>query len=418
MRKILIVGAGQAGLQLALGLQRHDYDVTVVSARTAEEIEHGNIMSSQFQFDSTLTFERDLGIYFWDGQAPYTPNTTFSLGGDGPTPILEWGSPLRKPGADVDQRIKMSRWLRLFEDNGGNLINASASITELDRWARGYDLVVVAAGRGALAEAFERDDSRSPFTTPQRTLSVVYVNGYQPDPAGPGEHSVDFHLLPGRGEMIVMPALTVSGPCHVLFFEAIPGGPLDVFGDISSPQQHLQRFVELVEQHVPWARERFTTLELTDQGATLRGGYTPVVRRPVASLPSGGHLLGIGDVIVSNDPITGQGSNMAAKCAAGYLDSILQHGDRPFDVAFMERAFETFWAQHGRATTQWTNMMLLPPPQHVLEILGAASQFPAIGDRYIEAFDDPNDFDNWFMDPDKAAAYLAEVAGAAAVSVT
>lgn len=34
MRRIAIVGAGQAGLQLALGLRERGYDVTVVAART------------------------------------------------------------------------------------------------------------------------------------------------------------------------------------------------------------------------------------------------------------------------------------------------------------------------------------------------------------------------------------------------
>ena len=38
MRKILIVGAGQAGLQLANGLAQNGYDVTVVSNRTPEQI--------------------------------------------------------------------------------------------------------------------------------------------------------------------------------------------------------------------------------------------------------------------------------------------------------------------------------------------------------------------------------------------
>lgn len=413
MRRVLIVGAGQGGLQLALGLQKHGYEVTVVSARTADEIEHGNVMSSQFQFDSTLAFERDLGISFWEKEAPYTPNTTFALGADGPTPVLEWGAPLRRPGCNVDQRVKMSRWLRLFEENGGDLRIHEATVSDVDAWAAGYDLVVVAAGKGRLGEMFRRDASRSPFTRPQRMLSLVYVNGYRPDPAGPGEHAVDFHLLPGRGEMIVMPALTVSGPCHIMFFEAVPGGPLDVFRDIDSPERHLERFVELLERHVPWVGERYDALELTDPGGTLRGGFTPVVRHPVATLPTAGPVLGLGDAVVTNDPITGQGSNMAAKCAAGYLECILEHGDRPFDAAFMDRAFETFWARHGRATTAWTNMMLLPPPPHVLEILGAAGGFPAIGNRYIAAFDDPNDFDEWFIDPEKAAGYLAEVVGAA-----
>ncbi|MEU0213210.1 styrene monooxygenase/indole monooxygenase family protein [Streptomyces canus] len=416
MRKILIVGAGQSGLQLALGLQQHGYDVTVMSARTADEIEHGNIMSSQFQFDSTLKFERDLGIYFWDGKAPRTPFTRFMVGADGPAPVVDWTSPLKKPGADVDQRVKMSRWLRLFADNGGNLVIHSATPAELDTWAGEYDLVIVAAGKDGLAEVFDRDASRSPFTAPQRMLSVVYVNGYQPDPADPGDHAVEFHMLPGKGEMIVMPALTVSGPCHILFFEAIPGGPLDVFGDIQSPQQHLERFVDLLELHVPWACQQYTKLELTDVGAALHGGFAPTVRHPLAALPSGGCVLGMGDVIVANDPITGQGSNMAAKFASVYLDAILERGDQPFDRAFMRHTFETFWTLHGRATTEWTNIMLQPPPPHMLELLGAASQFTAIAHRYTEAFDDPNDFLEWFTDPDKAAAYLAEVVGAAAGS--
>ena len=45
MRKILVVGAGQSGLQLALGLQSHGYEVTLMSNRTADEIRTGRVMS-------------------------------------------------------------------------------------------------------------------------------------------------------------------------------------------------------------------------------------------------------------------------------------------------------------------------------------------------------------------------------------
>ena len=47
MRKILIVGGGQAGLQLGLGLVQNGYDVTVVSNRTPDDIRTGRVMSSQ-----------------------------------------------------------------------------------------------------------------------------------------------------------------------------------------------------------------------------------------------------------------------------------------------------------------------------------------------------------------------------------
>ena len=58
MRKILIVGSGQSGLQLALGLQARGYDVTVMSARTAEEIRVGQVMSTQCMFEYSLNLER------------------------------------------------------------------------------------------------------------------------------------------------------------------------------------------------------------------------------------------------------------------------------------------------------------------------------------------------------------------------
>ena len=65
MRKILIVGSGQSGLQLALGLQARGYDVTVMTARTAEEIRDGQVMSTQCMFEYSLDLERGLGLDLW-----------------------------------------------------------------------------------------------------------------------------------------------------------------------------------------------------------------------------------------------------------------------------------------------------------------------------------------------------------------
>ena len=69
MRKVLIVGAGQAGLQLGLSLQSHDYDVTVMSARTPEEIRSGRVMSTQCMFGPALQHERDYDLNLWERTA-------------------------------------------------------------------------------------------------------------------------------------------------------------------------------------------------------------------------------------------------------------------------------------------------------------------------------------------------------------
>ncbi|GAB3486097.1 hypothetical protein [Amycolatopsis cihanbeyliensis] len=132
-----------------------------------------------------------------------------------------------------------------------------------------------------------------------------------------------------------------------------------------------------------------------------------MVRDAVGELPSGHAVLGMADVVVANDPITGQGSNNAARRAASYLDSVVARGDQPFDRQWMRSAFDSCWS-YARHVTTWTDAMLRPPPR-VLEILGATAGKPAVVARFANRFGDPSGFQHWFLDPDKAAAYLASV---------
>ncbi len=79
MRKILIVGGGQAGLQLGLGLVLNGYDVTVVSNRTPDDIRTGRVMSSQCMFHTALQHERDLGISYWEEECPPVEGIALSV---------------------------------------------------------------------------------------------------------------------------------------------------------------------------------------------------------------------------------------------------------------------------------------------------------------------------------------------------
>ena len=408
MAKILIVGGGQAGLQLALGLLQNGYEVTVVSNRTPADIREGRVMSSQCMFDRALQHERDVGLNSWEEECPTVDGIQLAVPApDGSGKAVDFASRLDGYAQAVDQRIKFPGLMEEVERQGGRLVIEEAGVAELERYASDHDLVVVAAGKGEITALFPRDPERSPYEQPMRALALTYVTGMTPRP----EYSaVCFNLIPTVGEYFVFPALTTTGPCEIMVFEGIPGGPMDCWGGVITPAEHLERSLWILETFLPWERERCSDIALTDDRGILAGRFPPTVRRPVAELPSGKLVLGLADAVMLNDPITGQGSNNASKAAAAYLAAILEHGDRPYDRAFMEGTFERFWADTGQWVTRWTNALLSPPPPHVLKLLGAGNGSPELAHRFVNGFDDPRDYFEWFMDPDSAERYLAEVA--------
>ena len=412
MSKILIVGGGQGGLQLAFGLLQDGHDVTVVSNRTPDDIRTGRVMSSQCMFDAALQTERDLGLNEWEGECP--PIEGISLAVPAPdgsgNKAIDWASRLDRYAQSVDQRVKMPGWMDRFEREGGRLLIHDAGVEDLEDYARENDLVVVAAGKGEIVRLFERDPERSPYDQPMRALALTYVTGMTPRP---DYSAVCFNLVPTVGEYFVFPALTTSGPCEIMVFEGVPGGPMDCWADVTTPQEHLAKSKWILETFMPWEAERCHDIRLTDDNGILAGRFPPTVRKPVARLPSGALVLGMADAVMLNDPITGQGSNNAAKMATAYHEAIRRQGDGPFDRAFMERAFEDFWQGYGQFVTTWTNALLSPPPEHVLKLLMAGNGSPEVAHRFVNGFDNPVDYFDWFMFPDKAEAYLAEVGAAA-----
>ncbi|NIZ11970.1 styrene monooxygenase/indole monooxygenase family protein [Phaeobacter sp. HF9A] len=410
MRKITIIGGGQSGLQLGIGLLAKGYRVKMVQDRTPEQIADGKVLSSQCQFNATLEHERALGIEFWGDTCPPVEGISFSV----PHPeqagakALEWAARLDKPAQSVDQRLKMPRWIEEFTRLGGELVIATADIASMEADARTSDLVIVASGKGEVGKLFERDAERSPFDAPQRALALTYVHGMTPRE----EYSaVSFNLIPGVGEYFVFPALTKSGPCEIMVFEGVPGGPMDCWKEVKTPSDHLATSKGLLEKFLPWEAARCQNIELTDANGMLAGRFPPTVRKPIGTLPSGAKVLGLGDAVCLNDPITGQGANNAGKAAAVYLSAILEHGDRPFDEAFMQATFDQFW-DYAQWVVRWTNMMLLPPPPFVLNIMGAAQVLPGLAKRITNGFDDPRDFFPWFADESAANDYLTSLEAA------
>jgi hypothetical protein len=399
MRSIAIVGGGHAGLQLGIGLRQRGYAVTIVTDRTSDDVRTGKIMSSQGMQHTALQHERDLGLAYWDEVAPRHDFIEFSLrGGDGQRAVY-WRAPVPRHGNSVCQRIKIPRWTDEFVRLGGTLEIRPAAISDIETLARTHDLVVVAAGKGEIGKLFARDPTRSPYDKPMRALGLTYVTGMEPTRPDRG---VSFNAAPGVGEYFVMPAHTTTGQCEIMVFEGLPGGPMDCWGDVTSPAQHLARSKEILERFFPWEAERCRQVELTDANGTMSGRFPPVVRRPVGELPSGRLVLGIADVVMLNDPLTGQGSNNASKYAWHYLHRIIDRGGDPFDRAWMEDTFETYWQARGRLITEWSNQLLLPPTPHMQAILHGAERNPAIAKHFVECFDDPPRFFPWLFEREAA----------------
>lgn len=404
MRRIGIIGAGQSGLQLGIGLRKAGYEVVLVSNQSAEQILSGRVSSSQCMFASALGHERELGIHFWEQDCPGIEEIQLTIASPEHQKALQWAGRLDAPAMSVDQRIKMPRWMAELSRLGGEIRIQNAGVAEIEQLARECELVVVAAGKGEITRVFERDATRSAFNEPMRALALTYVKGMRPRP---DRAAVCFNVIPGVGEYFVFPALTTVGACEIMVFEGIPGGPMDCWSDVRSPEQHLEVSRSILQRYLPWEHERTSSIELTDANGVLAGRFAPTVRHPVARLPSGAIVLGMADVVCVNDPITGQGSNNASKCAATYLQAILQAEDRPYDVEWMRKTFDTYW-NYARFVTDWTNRTLLPPPAHVLALMGAAAAKPRIANWFANGFDDPRRFFPQYAEPEAAHRFIEE----------
>lgn len=397
MRNIAIIGAGQSGLQLGIGIlsRLKESSVTIFTNRSAEEVSNGKILSSQGMFDRALSLERDLGINFWDKVCPSNKSVTFTLAApDSQEKAIYWKGITRKPFQSIDQRLKFPRFMEEFQRLGGKIVIEEVGLAELEKIAKYHELTVVAGGKSEISNEFLRNNVRSYFDNPQRTLSCLYVNGMTPIKENPG---VRANIIPMVGEYFVMPGLTLNGHCEMMLFEGIPGGLFDCWQDIKTPQEQLQQAKILLSKFLPWEAERCQNIQLSDSKATLLGRYTPVVRHPTFKLPSGHHVLALADTMVLNDPIAGQGANNASKAAHLYLQQIIKHDNQQLDKTWMLETGELYWKTIGEWSTKWTQTLLMPPEPHVIGLLNAASRLQPLANRLADGFDDPSTLFPWIM---------------------
>jgi hypothetical protein len=405
-KSIAIIGAGQAGLQLGIGLlySKLINNVSLFTNRNADQILRGEIMSSQGMFGSALRIEKNLKINFWDTSCPINKSVTVTVA-DKAKKIINFQGHTWATYQSVDQRLKYPKLMEEFNKLGGHIHIKDVGISELNTMAKAFDLIIVAGGRGEISRAFLRNNTHSLFDKHQRALACLYVQGITPVYDSPG---VRVNILPGIGEYFIIPGLTLSGPCEMMLFEGIPGGPFDCWDVIGHPEQRLEKAISLLKEYIPWEAERCKSAHLTDIHGTLVGHLTPIVRHPTFRLPCGRPVLGLGDTVVLNDPVAGQGANNAAKAADIYLRRIIEHCDTLFDESWMHETFELYWEQHGKWSTQWSNMLLAPPKPHIIKLLEAASDSPELADIMANGFDDPSTLFPWIERSEDTAKIICK----------
>jgi hypothetical protein len=93
-------------------------------------------------------------------------------------------------------------------------------------------------------------------------------------------------------------------------------------------------------------------------------------------------------------------------CKSRELGTVI--GEDPnFDERFAQKAAARR-ANRVRAISDWTNLMIaLPPAPHLLQLLGAMSQNPAVADEFTDNFNQPERQWDILATPERTSAFLA-----------
>lgn len=421
MRRIAIIGSGQAGLLAAHALVQRGYAVTLYSDRTPDQwLNHSRPTGTAGRFAPALAWERELGVDHWQAAAPDCRGIHLTFCLKPPNRLLTLTGKLPTQVCAIDLRLQSHRWLLDLEAAGAQVIYESVTVDRLDAIAAENDLTVVAAGRADLCNLFPRNAARSVYDKPQRRLAMIITKGGKMGFDGVPFLPVKFNLFAPWGEAFWVPYYHRDhGHTWNMLFEAKEGGPMDRFGACKSAEETLAIAKETIRDLVPWDYAWVKDTEVADTNGWLIGGVTPTVRDPVGRLPSGRIATPLGDTAVSMDPIAGQGANSGNKMAKNLVEKIVAHGDRPFDADWMTATFEAYWERHGGPTTRFNNLFLEPLPDAGKQVLvaqygsdGARTDTPQkIANEFCLNFEDPARVTDVIDDVPKARAFISEQAG-------
>jgi hypothetical protein len=401
MERIGIVGAGVAGLHLALYLQQRGVPARLYAERTPAEQRAARLPSTPAHFGITRAREAALGVNHWDAPERFATHVNVLVGG--PRPLCFRGA-LDAPSLYLDHRVYVARLIEDYLDRGGQVSFGPLSAGAVGGLAAEHELVVIAAGRGGLAELFPVLPERSPLAAPARILCAAQYRGVAPlDGMNYG-----VHVAPGAGELFEGPMIALDGLRASFNFEAIPGGPLEPLVRrpyAEDPAGFNRAVLRALREHFPRVYARVTPRDFGVVGPLdiLQGALRPCVRRPYAPLPGGRWAVAIGDAHATNDPVAAQGVNAAS--AGAFLLGALIAEDGCFDERFCRTHASRLWA-YLENVVAWALAVLAPPPPHVLDLLAAAARHQPLADRFAWNYDHPDRAWDDLCTPERTGALI------------
>jgi len=401
---IAVIGSGVAGLHLALLLQKQGIPVTIYSDQTAAQLASGRMLNTVAHHNTTVQREQALGVDHWDlAEYGYFCHHHY-IGGPQP---LSFPGAFSAPSRAIDYRVYLPRLLADFEERGGDFRSGQqVGPEEIARLSEQHDLVVAATGKGGTSAMFPVIAAKSPYSRPQRRLSAGLYHGIAP----PAPKGVTMSIAPPHGELLEIPTFSADGHVTVLLFENVPGGDTEVLADAKydeDPAAFERLVLEKLRAHHPQVYERVDAgrFGLTRPEDLLQGAVTPVLREDYAVLPNGKVVIALGDAHSVVDPVVGQGAN-SASYSAWELGAVIAE-DPNFDERFAQKVAARR-ANRVRAISDWTNLMIgLPPAPHLLQLLGAMSQNPAVADEFTDNFNQPERQWDILATPARTGAFLA-----------
>jgi len=419
MRKISVVGAGPAGLIFTYALVKRGFDVTLYSDRTPEQwLNRSAPTGTAGLYKPVVDIERELGMDFWSHEMHPMQGVLldFKPTLDGDARIVLAGS-FGGDGGAIDQRMRVHRWLEDLEGLGGRLVIESVTPERLDQIAAHSDLTVLAAGKADLARTIPRDPERSVYDKPQRNLSMVIVGGMRVD--GWDDRAdfnpVKFNFYGDAGEYFWVPYThKTAGKTWCVLWEPKPGSPMDIFKDAQSAADMVERSKWWIREHAPWEWEvtRGMTVIEDDPYSWLKGAFPPTARAAFGRLPCGKAVVPIGDTALTFDPIGGQGGNHASRHARYMAGRLIEHGDAPYDEAWLKQVGDDWWEEYARWAYEFNNILLEPLTEAGQTILTAAAGNRRFADRYFTGnFPKPRDFFPYIKDPAAARALVEQEGG-------